>query len=116
MLRRPGFRTRATQSTSSARALRRNAVFMSDVTQRSTVPRYVMIANHIATSAATMSVVPLAMAAGRYSSGTNGTTLVRSAAAEDLTEKPYRFRNGEARRAAFRSSRETIEDVVGVAR
>jgi hypothetical protein len=48
-------------------ALRRNAVFMSDVTQRSLVPRWVMMASHMATSAAPMIVMPLTMPPGRRS-------------------------------------------------
>ncbi len=102
-VRRPAFSTRAVHTTSSSRALLRNAVFMSDVTQRSVTPRSVMIASHIATSAAPISVIPLTMPPGRSSAGMKGTRSTHSPGAVDSTRNAYDCRNGVAARTPLRS-------------
>ena len=76
---------------------------MSDVTQCSATPRSVMIASHIATSAAPISVIPLTMPPGRSSAWTNGTRSVHSPGAVDSTRKPYDCRNGVSARTWLRS-------------
>ena len=67
-VRRPNFKTLAVHITSSCLALRRNAVFMSVVTQVSATPRNVMIASHIATPSAPINVIPLTSPPGRSNS------------------------------------------------
>ena len=61
---------------------------MSAVTQCSAMPRSVMIASHIATSAAPISVIPLTMPPGRSSARTKGTRNVHSPGAVDSTRNP----------------------------
>ena len=77
---------------------------MSDVTHCSAVPRSVMIASHIATSAAPISIIPLTSPPGRSRDCINGTNTVHSPGAHDFTVNPYGWRNGVAANRSFSSS------------
>jgi hypothetical protein len=65
------------------RALRKKAVVMLVVTQRSVLPRRLMIASHIATSAAPMIIMPFTIPPGRSNEEAYGTTTVHSPGAQD---------------------------------
>ena len=104
ILRFPGFKTRAVHEISSSRAPRRNAVFRSDVTQRSAVPRSVIIASHIATSAAAISTTPLIRPSGRSNERMKGTRTVHSPGADAFAVNPYGLINGAAANQSFSSS------------
>ena len=103
MSRLPGFKILATHARCSERAFRKNAVFMSEVTQYSDVPRRVITARHIATSAAPIIVIPLTMPPGRSMVETKATRSVHSPGALAVTVKPYGLRNSADARTSLSS-------------
>src|SRR5450432_4727083 len=90
---------------SVSRALLKKAVFMSVVTHCSAVPRSVMFASHIATSAAPMMVMPLTMPPGLSSDEEYGTRTAHSPGAQDWITKPKGLKNAAPARTRANSSR-----------
>ena len=76
---------------------------MSQVTHYSDVPRRVITANRIATSAAPIIVMPLRMPPGRSMVGTTPMRSVDSPGALAVTVKPYGLRNSADARTSFSS-------------
>jgi hypothetical protein len=86
--RRPSRSTRARQLNERRRTGCRNVVIIPAVTERSRRPSAVLIASHIATSAAAMKTWPLTMPPGRSNLGRNGTSITHSPDPSAATRKP----------------------------